>query len=52
MMGIALNKLVITVAPQKDICPQGKTYPKKAVAIVANKIVQPINHTREKLNDP
>jgi len=22
--GIAANKLVITVAPQKDICPQGK----------------------------
>jgi len=30
--GIAENKFVITVAPQKDICPQGKTYPKKAVA--------------------
>ncbi len=24
--GIADNKFVITVAPQKDICPQGKTY--------------------------
>lgn len=23
--GIAENKFVITVAPQKDICPQGKT---------------------------
>jgi len=23
--GIAENKLVITVAPQKDICPQGRT---------------------------
>jgi hypothetical protein len=32
--GIAVNKLVITVAPQKLICPQGRTYPKKAVAIV------------------
>lgn len=50
--GIALNRFVITVAPQKDICPHGRTYPKKAVAIVANRIVQPINHTREKLNDP
>lgn len=25
MYGIADNKLVITVAPQKDICPHGKT---------------------------
>jgi hypothetical protein len=25
---------VITVAPQKDICPHGRTYPKKAAAIV------------------
>jgi hypothetical protein len=23
--GIAVTRLVITVAPQKDICPQGKT---------------------------
>ena len=50
--GIALKRLVITVAPQKDICPQGKTYPKKAVAIVASKIVHPISQTREKLNEP
>ena len=27
------NKLVITVAPQKLICPQGNTYPIKAIAI-------------------
>ena len=25
MYGIAENKLVITVAPQNDICPQGNT---------------------------
>jgi len=43
--GIAEARLVITVAPQKDICPQGSTYPKKAVAIVASKIVHPIIHT-------
>ena len=24
----------MTVAPHKDICPQGKTYPKKAIAIL------------------
>lgn len=24
-MGAVVTKLVITVAPQKDICPQGKT---------------------------
>lgn len=43
--GIAENKFVITVAPQKDICPQGNTYPKKAVAIKINKIVVPLIHT-------
>lgn len=30
---MAENRLVITVAPQNDICPQGRTYPKNAVAI-------------------
>jgi hypothetical protein len=30
---ITENKFVITVPPHKDICPQGKTYPIKAVAI-------------------
>jgi len=35
-IGIAEAKFVITVAPQNDICPQGSTYPKKAVAIVIN----------------
>lgn len=38
-------KLVITVAPQKDICPHGKTYPKKAVAMSVNKIMVPEYHT-------
>jgi len=33
--------LVITVAPQNDICPHGSTYPKKAVAIDIKKIVTP-----------
>lgn len=39
--GIADNKLVITVAPQKDIWPQGSTYPIKAVPIRINKIEIP-----------
>ena len=47
--GIAENKLVITVAPQNDICPQGRTYPKKAVAITRSRIVTPISHTSIKL---
>jgi len=34
--------LIITVAPQKDICPQGKTYPKKAAAIVITIIIHPL----------
>lgn len=34
--GIADNKFVITVAPQKDICPHGRTYPRNAVAIIEN----------------
>ena len=40
--GMAENRLVITVAPQKDIWPQGRTYPKKAVAITNNRITTPI----------
>lgn len=39
--GIANNKLVITEAPQKDICPHGKTYPKNAVPIVKKIITIP-----------
>ena len=34
---MAENRLIITVTPQKDIYPQGNTYPKKAVAITASK---------------
>ena len=39
--GMADNKLVITVAAQNDICPQIKTYPIKAVAITARRIITP-----------
>jgi len=38
---MADSRLVITVAPQKDICPQGRTYPRKAVPILTRKIVTP-----------
>jgi len=44
-MGMAEITPVITVAPQKDICPQGKTYPRKAVAIVIKVILTPEDHT-------
>jgi len=36
---------VMTVAPQKLICPHGSTYPMKAVIIEAIKIVIPVFHT-------
>ena len=49
--GIADNKFVITVAPQKDICPHGKTYPTKAVIIVNNNRITPIIHVNLKLNE-
>jgi hypothetical protein len=39
--GTADRRLVITVAPQKDIWPQGKTYPMKAVPITKNKSKTP-----------
>lgn len=42
--GIVETKLVITVAPQNDICPHGRTYPRKAVAMEIKKIVTPIIH--------
>jgi hypothetical protein len=36
---------VITVAAQKDICPQGKTYPKKETIINNKKITAPVSQT-------
>jgi len=44
-IGMAEKILVITVAPQNDIWPHGKTYPRNAVAINANRIVTPEVHT-------
>jgi len=32
----------MTVAPQNDICPQGRTYPKNAVPIVKRSKITPI----------
>jgi hypothetical protein len=49
--GIAEIRFVITIAPQNDICPHGKTYPMNAVPIDKNKIVTPINHTCNSLNE-
>jgi len=43
-IGIAENKLIITVAAQKLICPQGNTYPKKAVKIIKINIITPEPH--------
>jgi hypothetical protein len=50
--GIAENRLVITVAPQNLICPQGSTYPMNAVAIVRINKITPIFHVSVSLNDP
>jgi hypothetical protein len=41
---MAEAKFVITVAPQKLICPQGRTYPKKAVPIIMKNIAIPEIH--------
>lgn len=49
--GSADNKLVITVAPHKDICPQGNTYPKNAVAIITNNNITPTIHVMINLQD-
>jgi len=49
--GITQTRLVITVAPQNLIWPQGSTYPRNAVPIVRSRIVHPISHTWLKLKD-
>lgn len=46
--GMADSRLVITVAPQYDICPHGSTYPKKAVAIRESRSLVPEVHTIER----
>jgi hypothetical protein len=42
--GTAEKMLVITVAPQRDICPHGRTYPRNAAIINISKIVVPVSH--------
>lgn len=42
---MAENKFVITVAPQNLICPHGRTYPMKAVAMVRINRITPTFHT-------
>jgi hypothetical protein len=49
--GTVETRFVITVAPQKDICPQGRTYPKKAVAMDIKKIVTPIIHVWDNIEE-
>ena len=43
---MADNRLVITVAPQKDVRPHGNTYPGNAVGIDINIIITPTIHTQ------
>ena len=42
---ITLTKFVITVAAQKLICPQGNTYPTKAVRKVKRNTTTPVSQT-------
>lgn len=48
---MADSKFVITVAPQNDICPHGKTYPTNAVIIVINNNITPIFQVILKLKE-
>jgi len=52
MYGMAEKRLVITVAPQKLICPQGSTYPINAVAIVRINSRTPKFHVSVKWYEP
>lgn len=42
--GTADRRFVMTVAPQKDICPHGSTYPTKAVIITRRRSTTPTFH--------
>lgn len=50
--GMADKRFVITVAPQNDICPHGRTYPMKAVAITENNRMTPMFHVSMNIYDP
>jgi len=43
--GMAVTIFVITVAPQKLICPQGRVYPKNAIPDIKIKIITPEHQT-------
>lgn len=43
---------MMTVAPQKDICPHGSTYPMNAVAITVNSRITPMFQVSVKVYDP
>ena len=49
MYGIADKRLVMTVAPQNDICPHGRTYPINAVDITVSRRITPIFHVSRKV---
>lgn len=49
--GIADKRLVMTVAPQNDICPHGRTYPRNDVAIRVRRMITPDDHTFLKLKE-
>lgn len=42
----------MTVAPQKDICPHGRTYPTKAVAIRVSSRITPVFQVSLKRYEP
>jgi hypothetical protein len=49
---MAENRLVITVAPQNLICPQGSTYPMNAVAIARINKITPRFQVSDSPYDP
>jgi len=48
---MAESKFVITVAPQNDICPHGKTYPTNAVIMVNKSKITPKIHVILKIDE-
>lgn len=49
--GMADTRLVMTVAPQKDICPQGSTYPRNPVPNKMKMIDNPDSQVWVSLNE-
>jgi len=52
MYGTAVSKFVIIFTPQNFICPHGRTYVMKVVAMVMNRIITPTDHVWNCLCDP